>query len=529
MDIDNKNSYVNGCVFENGLYSISYVAYTEKEIEDGIIYVDDDPVGELEFVSKSDNRQEYRVNFQIQYGGRDRAYPFLMLIDSIKLKLYLKFTDDSDLYLYSQRILVTTKNDTDQKSINEMICYIMSDKGLYREINENLEFSALSIGKYSEYLDRVFLELQKYKFRYYDSKERTNYSRDYCFRDIGKNYTVPEIKRELKFINEFLDNLYYETVKIERIFKSILYENKKQYEDLKKFIPAEFTAPIITTQELQLKKGISEYYNLTQNIEKIKALRRFFSNNNGKANEARLIKKSHKKYESEKIKALGSLNYQRFFYNIESLDKLYEYYCLARILNLLDEINYIPDREKDINFNYETGNSLFLNENFLNNTFYRKKGYVNLTLYFQPVVYRDSSKNEIGLFRTTGADKMYTPFNKTGDYYSPDFIIKFSGKRDRYLILDSKFQTRNTILKRDMEEVISKYYVQLRDANYNRSQYVYVLQGRADENKTTLWNYENFEMNKNNISNFGIIHFSPEIDNNYYFINLISKLENEVK
>ena len=121
---------------------------------------------------------------------------------------------------------------------------------------------------------------------------------------------------------------------------------------------------------------------------------------------------------------------------------------------------------------------------------------------------------------------MYTPYNKTGNYYSPDFVLKISGKKDAYLILDSKFQTRNTILKGHMEEVISKYFIQIRDENFERSQYVYILQGRTDECLNMLWNYENNEsLRKKDISTFGIIQFSPDVKMNIYFDDILAKLE----
>ena len=70
MDEEKKSSFLKGCVFENGLYSIEYITYTDKEIAEGILFVDSEPIAEIEFVKKQDNRYEYRFLFQTPAGIR---------------------------------------------------------------------------------------------------------------------------------------------------------------------------------------------------------------------------------------------------------------------------------------------------------------------------------------------------------------------------------------------------------------------------------------------------------------------------
>ena len=77
-----------------------------------------------------------------------------------------------------------------------------------------------------------------------------------------------------------------------------------------------------------------------------------------------------------------------------------------------------------------------------------------------------------------------------------------------------------------MEEVISKYFIQIRDEKFERSQYVYILQGRTDDTLNMLWNYENKEaIKEKDISTFGIIQFSPDVKMNIYFDDILAKLE----
>lgn len=539
MDEEKKSSFLKGCVFENGLYSIDYITYTDKEIAEGILFVDSEPIGEIEFVKKQDNRYEYRFLFQTPAGGRVRSYPFLMLIDSIRMNLFIRFEDDEEMNLQSERILVTTKNDTDRENLNDMIYYIASDKGLYREINSESSESGLIVSSINNYFDRVFMAVQKYKSYFFPQNSSMGFSASKTTRQGRVNFLTkrenmePGSDEERVQLIRFLNMLYNDASNILKEFEDILLKNTKRFRDLKKNIPSGFSAPVITTQELRIKKGFKEYNKLRRNIAKLRRLLEIMGSFN-----RRVPKDSFRPKKNFKIKEINDLifiwqknrnmglSYQKFFYNIESLDKLYEYYCLARLLNFIDSNGYLPDRERDINYNYKTANELFENEEFLYNTFYRKRDDLKLTLYFQPVIYGDRYENEIGLLRTSGCDVMYTPYNKTGNYYSPDFVLKISGKKDAYLILDSKFQTRNTILKGHMEEVISKYFIQIRDENFERSQYVYILQGRTDECLNMLWNYENNEsLRKKDISTFGIIQFSPDVKMNIYFDDILAKLE----
>ena len=58
MDEEKKSSFLKGCVFENGLYSIEYITYTDKEIAEGILFVDSEPIAEIEFVKKQDSSEK---------------------------------------------------------------------------------------------------------------------------------------------------------------------------------------------------------------------------------------------------------------------------------------------------------------------------------------------------------------------------------------------------------------------------------------------------------------------------------------
>ena len=95
-----------------------------------------------------------------------------------------------------------------------------------------------------------------------------------------------------------------------------------------------------------------------------------------------------------------------------SADKIYEYYCLLGIIEAFSRLGFTELIQKRDKYIYDNIYSKLHNDEF--NTFYFVKDNIEITLFYQPMVYSKISKktNNINLFRTDGR------------YYSPDFIIK---------------------------------------------------------------------------------------------------------
>lgn len=536
-----RNQYTNNVLFENGYYSINFIIYTAKDIVGGELYVEEEEVGTLEFVKKEGERYEFKVIYKGS-NEKDRGYPFLMMIDGIRLRIHLYLEDETDVFYSSDRVLITTKSLEDQKNVDDMIYYIAGKKGLSRQVYSSYEEDTITLGLFNNHISNIIMLYEKHRSLYergHLNNEELSVTRRKIFMSnfMGGNILrSSKIESERLEIMNFLYDLILASTKLFKTIKNITKDMEFKYNKLKNSLPEGYSAPIIVTYKLRIDRVYFELRRLSEYTLNLKNI--LLRNKYKPSGKFKLTKKvedfinpifwiyMYRWTHSRKV----NLRYHEFFFNIDSLDKLYEYYCLARLLNCLKEIGFIHSDKRDKQFFYPTINNVFQNESTLFNTFYREKDGVNLTVYFQPLIYRGEILNDLDLIRTSGGDENFTNFNKTGNYYSPDFILKFEGKDTRYLILDAKYQSRNTILRGHMDQVISKYFNQVRNINGKRNQMVYVLQGRVDENTKDTWYYESFEGEKREFySDFGIFQYSPDNARNFSLAKLIEKLHNEVK
>lgn len=139
-----------------------------------------------------------------------------------------------------------------------------------------------------------------------------------------------------------------------------------------------------------------------------------------------------------------------------STSKIYEYYCLTKLLYYFDKksgLKYIGSHKEK----YTQANRHYNTTNF-NNTYVFAGNGLELTVYFQPVIYNKASDNKIGLFRNTS-----TSYNDDGSRggrdYTPDYLIKIERiESAEYVILDAKFSTVDTIRKHQLQDLVYKYF-----------------------------------------------------------------------
>ena len=149
-----------------------------------------------------------------------------------------------------------------------------------------------------------------------------------------------------------------------------------------------------------------------------------------------------------------------------SVSKIYEYFCLLKINHALEKCGY-----KSISkLPYKYAENRYYRNTIYNNTFEFAKGNINITVYFQPVIYgkingRDRP-NSIGLFRnTTISIKDPTILAlldereaQQGNYYTPDYLIKISANGiTEYYILDAKHSSPNNIKRYQLPYLVFKY------------------------------------------------------------------------
>lgn len=185
-----------------------------------------------------------------------------------------------------------------------------------------------------------------------------------------------------------------------------------------------------------------------------------------------------------------SLEKDRLILQVKTLDKLFEYYCLLRLLKLLADNGYRKAEVEMPAFKYEytLADGHYQNEKEVPNTYMLINDDIMTTLYYQPVISAVGLENNLTLYRTTKPPS-YKP-----DYYTPDFVLKFlsSEHGEEYAIFDAKFSSRANIKKHSLPEVIRKYSSEICVTTDNRSpKMVWILQGRVNNSENAIWRYHN--------------------------------------
>lgn len=158
--------------------------------------------------------------------------------------------------------------------------------------------------------------------------------------------------------------------------------------------------------------------------------------------------------------------------------QLYEYYILLKIKDYFISIGY-ETNECNAYFYTMKRNSLYKNTKF-NNTFKLKYKECDVTIYFQPVI-STGIENGIGLYRNTSIMFSSDGKNNKGRYYTPDYVLKIKmGHKIKYLILDAKYTTEDTIKKYIVPEVAFKYLVSISEVDENEELVgVYLINGKS--------------------------------------------------
>lgn len=214
-----------------------------------------------------------------------------------------------------------------------------------------------------------------------------------------------------------------------------------------------------------------------------------------------------------------SLEKERLILQVKTLDKLFEYYCLLRLLKLLADHGYQKQNLKEpvFKYNYTSADGLYQNERDVANTYMLSNGSVAVTLYYQPVISAVQFENNLTLYRTT---------IKKG-YYTPDFVLKFSSSdhNEEYIIFDAKFSSRTNIIDHSLPKVIRKYSCEFGVAsNIHAPKMVWVLQGRVNIAENSIWKYHNspLALKYHPITSYGIVSMNTAID-------VSQRLWNEIK
>lgn len=164
-----------------------------------------------------------------------------------------------------------------------------------------------------------------------------------------------------------------------------------------------------------------------------------------------------------------------------STSKIYEYYCLVKILCYLEKRTELKETRHVL---YSLRHPNDSNTKY-NNTFLFEKDDIRITLFFQPVIYGSGYvTNGIYLFRNTSSNSKVGDSSKGGKIYTPDYIIKIEHNRKIYYILmDAKFATTKNIRIHQLQELVYKYLFSISTLNPTDKLYgLYILSGKTSGN-----------------------------------------------
>ncbi|MDE6502780.1 MAG: DUF2357 domain-containing protein [Ruminococcus sp.] len=141
-----------------------------------------------------------------------------------------------------------------------------------------------------------------------------------------------------------------------------------------------------------------------------------------------------------------------------STSKIYEYYCLLKlIVTIHEDMDCILIDEKTNRFKYK--DTRYDSNTYCNNTFvFRSIDGSEITLYFQPVIYGKidyDRPNDIMLYRNRVTSMVS---GNKGNTYTPDYLIKVTKNGfSKYVIIDAKFSSLQKVESDRLIELIYKY------------------------------------------------------------------------
>lgn len=182
-------------------------------------------------------------------------------------------------------------------------------------------------------------------------------------------------------------------------------------------------------------------------------------------------------------------------FDVKNASKLFEYYCLMRLLKKARDEGFEWDLQGSARYSYPAPNPRYLPDRELNNTYVLARDGVKLTLYYAPLIYgylplseeseQHSMPNGLTLYRTTRGDVEQ-------NFWEPDFVMAVEhGGRRQYVVLDAKYSYGQSIISpRDkqgaLSNIIAKYYLETAAFHGDGICMVWTLQGRSERQFVNL-------------------------------------------
>lgn len=335
--------------------------------------------------------------------------------------------------------------------------------------------------------------------------------------DVGsKSWDVYENRIVICFLYTVLNN----AKSIHQEFSRDVLDQEKIISKMQSGLPREYHAPIITIKSLQISFSKLMVERLSQVIELLNILflqynklfsipintlvslprrTKTFQEINSYAQVFELIVLWFKYGEFNLAK-------DKLILQVKTLDKLFEYYCLIKLLDLFATYGYQKaELAKPVySYEYKINDGFYHNEKDVANTYILQKGNVRVTIYYQPIINSFGFENGLRIYRTTKSHS-----KPKRHYYAPDFVIKFThpDHNEEYAIFDSKFSSRSNIRKHSLGEILLKYSCQVALDTGTAPKMVWILQGRVDIPQDAIMQYHDSPLAEKHrpVTSYGIV------------------------
>lgn len=193
---------------------------------------------------------------------------------------------------------------------------------------------------------------------------------------------------------------------------------------------------------------------------------------------------------------------RRLLFSIKHAPKLFEYYCLQRLLRKIVQEGYTLKENGAYTFAYPPPDPRYRMDTEVCNTYCFRKGNVDLTLYYEPVLY-SYDRNLIKGNTFPNGLTICRRGNLVGgiaQHWCPDFVLKIQTEnKTSYVILDAKyaFNSRSYGLgymsapMRHLSACVNKYAWQTDPLPNSSIGMVFTLQGRS-EGEAVAFNSDDF-------------------------------------
>lgn len=160
-----------------------------------------------------------------------------------------------------------------------------------------------------------------------------------------------------------------------------------------------------------------------------------------------------------------SFAHEKYILSFIRISDLYENYLLIKLNECVLKHGFsVVSRKKTI---YPTKKGWKYANTRCLNTFVYVKDYVELTIYYQPMLLDSDTKNQtgIGLYRNNSIPVVATETDELqtgGRYYVPDYLVKVTQNGiSHYSIADAKFSDYSTVRRYQVRDLAFKYLFSL--------------------------------------------------------------------